>query len=202
MQVFDSRTKSVNYSTPDVSGFDWPKLEKVTKDFDRLKADYERTVQTVRELFDSQRSAAEKDNQALAAALREGRADPGTKHADKLAADLKLSERRRDALQLALEQQARTIADTIDTHRGAWQGEVRERIPAAQQELEEAVRRVERARSQLTHLRGLDAWLQKPDQSYTPREAAKNTTLLIKGGINRQGQEPTLASIREEARGA
>ncbi len=203
-RVFDPRTKAVTYDVPNVEGlgFDWPALKATTEDFDRLRRDYDRTVQKIRELFNAQRDAEAKDNQALAAALREGRQDPGTKHSDKLAADLKNAERRRDGLQLALQEQAAVITARINEHRSAWRSEVSDRLPAAQNRLEAAVREVEAARGELQGLNGLVDWLQEPSKPYAPQEAAKNTTVVIQGGINRQDQEATLSSIRREAESA
>ena len=204
MRVFDPRTKDVTYDVPNVEGlgFDWPELEKAVEDFNRLKVDLDRTVAKVRELTEARRGAEDKDQRALAAAIREGKDDPGEQHVAKIDADIRNAERRRDALRFAIQEQAAVITATIDEHRSEWQHEVGSRIPKAQDRLSRAVAEVEAARGELRGLHGLSDWLQKPDESYAPKDAAKNTNVVIQGGINRQGAEPTLTSIREEARSA
>ncbi len=108
MQVFDRRTKAVTYDVPDVEalGFDWPDLKAATEDFDRLRKDLDRTVAKVRELHEARRDTEGKDQRALAAAIREGKEDPGEKHTAKVDAELRQAERRRDALRIALQEQA------------------------------------------------------------------------------------------------
>lgn len=203
-RVFDPRTGALMYKAPnpEAFGFDWEPLKSAVADMDRLAGDLERTVAKIRELHDAQRDAETKDRQAFATAIKEGKKDPGTKHADKRAADIRNAERRREALKVAITEQAAAITTTIDEHRSEWQQQVGSRIPKAQDRLSRAVAEVEAARGELQGLHGLVDWLTKPDQSYAPKDAAKNTNVIVKGGINRQGGEPTLASIRREAESA
>lgn len=204
MQVFEPRTGQVRYNAPDVEelGFEWPALKAAVAALDRLAEDYRDTGHKIRELHDSRREAEGKDREAFAAAIQDGKKDPGTKHVDELEKALDAATRRRDALKVAIEQQARTVAETIGEHRSEWRSEVTDRLPAATTRLEVAVQEVEDARAELHRLRGLEAWLETPGEPYKPGAAAKNTTTVIRGGINRRGQEPTLSAIREEARSA
>lgn len=203
-RVFDPRTGALQYKAPnpEAFGFDWPVLKAAVADMDRLAGDLEQTVAKIRELHDSQRDAEASDRQAFAAAIKEGKKDPGTKNADKLAADIRNAERRREALKVAITEQAAAITATIDEYRSEWRSEVSDRLPAAQDRLEAAVREVEAARAEIQGLRGLADWLQEPAKPYSPQAAAKNTNVIVQGVVNRRGQEPTLASIREEARSA
>lgn len=203
-RVFDPRSGGLQYKAPnpEAFGFDWPALKAAVADMDRLAGDLDRTVAKIRELHDAQRDAEAKDRQAFAAAIKEGKKDPGTKHADKLAAEIHNAARRREALKVAITEQAAAITATIDQHRNEWRSEVEERLPASQDRLEAAVREVENARAEIQGLRSLADWLQEPTKPYSPQAAAKNTNTVIRGGINRQSGEPTLASIREEARSA
>lgn len=188
MRVFDPRTKAVTYDTPDVEalGFDWPELKAAVEDFNRLKADLERTASKVRELNESRQGAEDQDQRALAAAIREGKADPGEQHTAKVDAEIRNAERRRDALRLAIQEQAAAITSVIDEHRSKWRSEVSDRLPATQDRLEAAEREVAATRSELEGLHGLAEWLREPSKPYTPKEASPNTTVVIQGGIHRQ----------------
>lgn len=203
-RIFDPRTGALNWRAPNPEelGFEWPALKATVADMDRLAGDLEETVAKVRELHDSKRDAERKDQEAYAAAIRDGKTDPGEKHAAKVDADIRNAERRRDALRIAIQEQAATITATIDEHRDTWRTEVSDRLPATQDRLSRAVAEVEAARAELQRLNGLADWLQEPRRTYAPKEAAKNTSTVIMGGINRQGGEPTLASIRREAESA
>lgn len=203
-RIFDPRTKDVQYSVPNVEalGFDWPELKAAVESFNHLREDLDRTVAKVRELTEARRGAEDQDQRALATAIREGKDDPGEKHTAKIDAEIRNAERRRDALRLAIQEQAAVITSVIDEHRSSWRSEVEEKLPATQDRLSRAVAEVEAARGELQGLHGLSDWLQEPGKAYAPKDAAKNTNVIIQGGITRQGGEPTLASIREEARSA
>lgn len=200
-RVFDPRSGALQYKAPDPGEFDWPELRAAVADMDRLAEDHRKTAAKVRELDDSKREAEEKDRQAFAESLRSGAKDPGSKNAEKLEAEIVQATRRRDALKVALGEQAKAIDAVIAEHRAEWRQEVGAEIPETRARLEVAVREVESLRGELAKLGELQSWLAEPG-AQASQQAAKNTNVYVQGGIQPRGREATLASILQEARGA
>jgi DNA repair exonuclease SbcCD ATPase subunit len=158
-------------------GFTWPKLERVQGDAKRLEEEQAATINRLNEIRQELQAAESADRDAYAAALLEGKDEPKTSKAEKLGAEQEALERRREALNSALQKLASRQTALMRENRTAWQGEVLDRMPDAQRRIEEAGRELLAAASEVNSLASLHDWIGQPERGYRRKTPAGKVTL-------------------------
>ncbi|HWH36021.1 MAG TPA: hypothetical protein VNT56_11975, partial [Acidimicrobiales bacterium] len=99
---------------------DLPEVATAAETFVALHAEAGAAWQQVRDLEDDRRHALEADTNAYAAAIRQGKPDPGQKNVTKLDAELLKARRRSEALKVAVEDAEEELRSAVASHRTEW----------------------------------------------------------------------------------
>jgi hypothetical protein len=170
--IFNRLTGYLDLKIPNLEGFDWTELKDKVEDIRRLGTDFTEAGRKVRELTDNRPKAKRDDTAAYAEAIKAGKKDPGTKHADELEQQIEAVSRRREALRVVVEDRARELLALVERGRGEWANEAQASMGAAEERLEEAHAEVKRAEAEVLRHKRVLAFLEDPE-NYRPNRVAK-----------------------------
>lgn len=136
----------------------WDELEAVRTAFEELRKERRVTSTRLASLQSERERAVMKDRDALAQAIRKGKADPGGKAVEKVEKDIAACTRRLEALEVALEDTERDLIAVVDEHRDEWAGEAEDHLADARAEYAEAVESLARAYGRVSAAHALVRW--------------------------------------------
>lgn len=148
---------------------DHPKVRPVARKLTELRGEAERAERELRALEDDRQAAVNADRQAVADALRAGKPAPDETRIAAADTAIAAARRRVEALQIAVSDQAATLAASVDRHRDAWLGDVEQRIARGHTDLAGAIETVAAARGSLADLYTLRSWLRGKNATSAPR---------------------------------
>jgi hypothetical protein len=150
----------------------WAELEEARGVYDSLLKERKVTTQRRGALIKDRDSAIERDRVALAKAIKDGGADPGDKHVEKIEKEIAACTRRLEALEIALDDAEAELIDVVDTNRDSWAEQVEETMGAAYEEYAKVVESLIEKRTAISRSWALARWVRFfPDGelSYRPR---------------------------------
>jgi ribosomal 50S subunit-associated protein YjgA (DUF615 family) len=147
----------------------WDELKGPVKEYRKLVSDRHMALTRLGKLEADRRRAVERDRQALARALRDGKPDPGDKSVEKIDTDMANTRRTVEALEIAIAEAEVDLIGVVDEHKDGWVGDVDERIEESTVAYLAAVEQVEATRTTLTEAVALKRFLHTfPDHGYAP----------------------------------
>lgn len=144
---------------PAALGFQAPKWQAALAEYQRLNRQRQEALAEQAGLRQRLIPAQAADNAAHAAALRAGKADPGTPKADKVRDEQAATARRVDALTLAVEQVERDVAAAVEAERDGLLEQVDKAVEERRQQAAAAVDAWHEARIQYAEARALADYL-------------------------------------------
>lgn len=94
-----------------------PKVERVAAEYRRLTAELRATDQAAADLVAARHRSSEEDLNARAAALRAGKADPGTEASDRIEREILEIDSKAQALRRAVDQVYAELVEVFEAHR-------------------------------------------------------------------------------------
>ncbi len=138
----------------------WKPLEEARKRYERHVSEHQALGAELETLAEKRHEAVAADRRALADALDAGKGDPGDQEIRELDARVAAVTRRREALELLLNDQEREIASLFEKHRGQWLGDVEKLEEKARAEQAKALESFLAARAAVDHAVGLRLFVQ------------------------------------------
>lgn len=136
-------------------------LRQPVERYHALVADMQATGKQVRDLARQLPNAEAADRQALAAALRDGKKDPGTAQADKVRAEQNDARRRLDGYQTAVADARRELEAAVVAARPDWSVTIADTVTEAEADYRDAVTELDRAHHRMATSRAVAAWLER-----------------------------------------
>lgn len=202
MAIVDPISGAFNFFAPNVKalGLDWPALQEIVEKIRETGEEYKALGMKVRELDATRRQAEQADINAFAAAIQAGKGDPGSKNTEKLEKELTDTRRRRQALQIVLNEFERERVALTNDRRSEWHSEVQGKREQAKNRVSEAVASLRDARANLDALNGLDEWISGPQQPFKVSGPAQANTVYVlssSGPIHRRDDVEKALEILE-----
>jgi hypothetical protein len=145
----------------------WDELQGPIKEYRKLVADRHMATTRLGKLENDRVRAIERDRQALAKALREGKEDPGDQAVEKIDKDLAQTRRKIAALETAIYDAEAELIALVDEHQAEWIENTDAEIGDVAQEYLAAVDALEAAREKMTAAVGLKRFLHTfPEHGY------------------------------------
>ena len=136
-------------------------LRQPVEQYHRLVDEMQATGKQVRDLERRLPIAQAADRQALAAALRDGKKDPGTPEADKVKAEASEARRRFDGYQTAVSDARHDLEVAIIAARPDWSETIAGTVTAAQADYLAAVENLATAHQRMQTARSVARWLER-----------------------------------------
>jgi chromosome segregation ATPase len=174
-------------------GFSWRKLANVEEDISRISGEALSAAQRLGELETELKQAEISDREAYADHLLAGKDAPKTSKAEAVEHERAELQRRKEALDAALEKLHAKSSAIVRENRVGWQREVSKRLPSAKKRVREASKAIVDAVDEMNKLVSLYNYLESPDQ-YRAKEAASTVTL----GVGKIGVEPFLTALNQQ----
>jgi hypothetical protein len=160
-------------------------LRKLDEKVQKLGRDLAEAREVVDVLTTEKAAAAQRDKQAYASALSEGKARPSKREEERVAAELADTELRAEALKLAIDSALDERAQLLAANHPLWRRSAMKELSRARQRYEDAISELETSRDSLSDEAALVAWL---DSGST---AAAATDLLGgRTGADASGRAP------------
>lgn len=160
-------------------------LRKLDEKVQKLGRDLAEAREVVDVLTTEKAAAAQRDKQAYASALSEGKARPSNREEERVAAELADTELRAEALKLAIDSALDERAQLLAANHPLWRRSAMKELSRARQRYEDAISELETSRDSLSDEAALVAWL---DSGST---AAAATDLLGgRTGADASGRAP------------
>ncbi len=137
----------------------WPDLVKLTEEYRRLIEERRLTALGLDALTADRAKAVKADVQAHARAIRDAKADPGTRNTKRVDDELAASRRRFDALTTAVADTEDELLGLVENNRAAWAADADERAAATRAGFAEALSALDAARHQLAEAEALGRWV-------------------------------------------
>lgn len=137
------------------------KVAEAGATYARLSVENAATAAKLAELERRRPEAVEADRAAYAAAIRDGKPDPGTKAVDRLDAELVATRRRSEALAVAVATAQAELVATVEARRGPWGAAIDRQVAKDRDELAKAVEALAAARDKLAESLSLAGWLSR-----------------------------------------
>jgi hypothetical protein len=172
MPMFESRSgRRLELDLPKTQ---WKELEEVRDAYEELKKERRVTETRLRSLRGERERAVLRDREALADAIRDGKADPGGKQVEKIEKEIRACTRRLEALEIALDDAEDDLLAEVDEHRDGWASDVEPALEAAREEYTQAVESLASARRKVSAKYALLRWVRlfpEEEMSYRVRSS-------------------------------
>lgn len=161
-------------------------LETARQGHAKLQEELREVDQRLERLALEREGAIKADRVALAHALREGKEEPDDRSVQKVDKAIAAAVRRREALELALDDSEQELVALVAEHRDTWVGEQEQAVAAVHAKLQSALAGYLAARNELSEARALARWVAGfPETSPTYRPVDPPVT-----GLKRANGEP------------
>ncbi len=142
----------------------WKPLAKLNEHHEKLLKDRQVTFQGLRTLQEDRQKAVERDRNAYAKAIREGKDDPGTPNQQAADNAIAATQRKLDAITTALEQVHEEMRETVEANKAKWLTETEAQRHKVREEYQEAVAALLQARHRVADVDARYRWLHNYDQ--------------------------------------
>ena len=169
----------------------WPQLDAEAANLTRLHTELREAQDAAGNAKQAQRAAVEKDRRALAKAMREGKPEPKESAVAKADAALAAAERRREALQLAVDEQEDRILALVEENRDVWAADVDRAQEKVRERQRRALDEIRAAANDAADVGRLRAFLERPDG----KGAAATWNPHVSGLVGRSGEPYHLGDV-------
>jgi len=170
------------------------KLRKPVASYRRLEGELSTAIREARRAEQLIVTAELSDRQALADALRDGRADPGTPHTDKARTESQDRQRKLAGYRQAQADARAELEQAVLDIRDEWLEPLARETEAARSAYAEAVDQLARTRSRVDYLRAVNIWLNrfphKPVLNLGDRQVAGQQWSLLLSALEDDATPP------------
>ena len=138
---------------------EWPELQEAVDEYRKLQAARKAAAGELDKLTNDLGRAVQQDRAAHAAAIREGKPDPGGKAVEKIEKDIIACKRRYEALDVALEDAEIELLDVRDKNNERWLEEIDGSLGQVREEYEGAIDALVEKRLALARSQSLRRWV-------------------------------------------
>ncbi len=138
---------------------DFAPLDSVRNEYEHLQAELRAAQQQLERLATRREEAGAADTAAFAANLRSGKRDPGRPESDRVDKEIVAAERRRTALERAINDAEAELIALVEAHRAEWLEAVDERLERQQERKRELLMAFAEERAAIVTTLSLRHWL-------------------------------------------
>lgn len=180
-----------NFSVPSTLATD--AIQEALQEHERLLTEHKKTERQLVDLRKKTERAKDADREAYADALTVGGQDPGIPETDALAGLVAESERKIDALELALSQTFMALVETVRDERDDLIGQAQETLDVQRSEYREALDAVEQTHRVMAETTSILSWLRRFPDGPPANPATK--LAKVPGTDGRNGEDRSVSLV-------
>jgi hypothetical protein len=200
MPIFETKSGRRLDISPPPPGI-WEELDEPANVYRKLVQERKVTGTRLGGVRGQRERAIEAERAALAKALKDGTKEPDSSKSERLGKDIEACERRRAALEEAIDLAIADLIVATDEHREEWTEEVLEQVAEAQTEYQQAVEMVASASQEVLAKIALLRFVRLfPEDEISYRIRGSNVLALRSPNGDPYSLYDVLAALREDAR--